>query len=100
MLDKKVGVDRSDTEVIDTKMWGIQHLIPKKQKACIAAMRRGEEIDDFAQNKCTKVEARSNNWSQFMKVTQLGDSHIQREVKQLNAMPSQIMAPLRHRSND
>ena len=99
MLDKKVGVDRSDTEEIDTEMWGIQQLIPKKQEACIAAMRSREEIDDFAQNKCAKVEARSNIWGQFMKVTSLGNSHIQREVKQLNAMPSQITAPLRYRSN-
>ena len=32
MLDKKVGVKRSDAEMIDIESWGIQHLISKKRE--------------------------------------------------------------------
>ena len=69
MLDKKVGVKRSDAEMIDIESWGIQHLISKKRDACITAMCGGEKIDDFAQDEHSKVETGLDIRTYLMKVT-------------------------------
>ena len=57
MLDKKVGVKRSDAEMIDIESWGIQHLISKEREACITV------IDDFAQDEYSEVETGGSHGS-------------------------------------
>ena len=85
--------------MIDIESWKEQHLISKKREAYITAMSGGAKIDDFAEGEYSEIETGLDIGSYLMEVTELGDSHIQRKVVQLDAMPGEISTPLRYRSN-
>ena len=69
MLEEKVGVGRSDTEMIDSESWREQQLISKEREACIAAMSGREEIDDFTQDEYSEIKSRLDIGTYLREVT-------------------------------
>ena len=69
MLEEKVSVVRSDTEVVGSESWREQQLISKEREACITAMSGGEKIDDFTQDEYSEIKTRLNIGTYLMEVT-------------------------------
>ena len=69
MLEEKVSVVRSDTEVVGSESWREQQLISKEREACITAMSGGEKVDDFAQNEYSEIKTRLDIGTYLMEVT-------------------------------
>ena len=69
MLEEKVSVGRSDTEMIGSESWREQQLISKEREACITAMSGGEKVDDFAQDEYSKIETGLDIGTYLMEVT-------------------------------
>ena len=63
MLDEKVGVERSDAEMIDSESWREHQLISKEREACITAMSGGENTPKSRRGwRLGPISWKSLNW--------------------------------------